>query len=206
MLARGYRVMRHYLEMQIDMDGPPPLPVFPAGIVPSSMADLPGTDDERLGAVVDADRDIFRDHWGFVEQPLEQEVADWKHWVEEDPDHDAGLWFLAVQDDRIVSVSLCALKSPQDPEMAWVHSLGVRRPWRRQGIALAMLHHTFGQFYQRGIRKVGLGVDGQSLTGATQLYEKAGMHPVYKETLYEKELRPGVELATQSLSEADSCD
>lgn len=46
-------------------------------------------------------------------------------------------------------------------------------------------------------------VDGQSLTGATRLYEKAGMHPVYKETLYEKELRPGVELATQALLEAD---
>jgi ribosomal protein S18 acetylase RimI-like enzyme len=86
--------------------------------------------------------------------------------------------------------------------MAWVHSLGVKRPWRRQGIALAMLRHTFGEFYRRGIHKVGLGVDGQSLTGATRLYEKAGMHPVYEETLYEKELRPGVELATQSLSEA----
>jgi hypothetical protein len=69
-----------------------------------------------------------------------------------------------------------------------------------------MLHHTFAQFYQRGIRKVGLGVDGQSLTGATRLYEKAGMHPVYEETLYEKELRSGVELATQSLSEGDARD
>jgi mycothiol synthase len=88
--------------------------------------------------------------------------------------------------------------------MAWVHSLGIKRPWRRQGIALAMLLHTFGQFYRRGIAKVGLGVDGQSLTGATRLYEKAGMHPAHQETLYEKELRPGVELATQSLAEQDT--
>ena len=128
------------------------------------------------------------------------------HWVENDPDHDSRLWFLAMQGDQIAAVSLCSPQSPQDPDMAWVMSLGVKRSWRRQGVALAMLHHSFGQLHQRGIRKVGLGVDGQSLTGATRLYEKAGMHPMYEETLYEKELRPGVELATQSLSEADSGD
>jgi hypothetical protein len=66
-----------------------------------------------------------------------------------------------------------------------------------------MLHHTFGQFYQRGTRKVGLDVDAQSLTGATRLYEKAGMHVARREALYEKELRPGVELSTQSLKETD---
>jgi GNAT superfamily N-acetyltransferase len=202
LLARGYSVMRYFLEMQIEMDGPPPQPRFPPGIVPRSMADLPGTGDERLRPVVDADREIFRDHWGFVEQPPEQEFADWKHWVEQDPDHDPRLWFLAMQGDQIVSVSLCAPKSPQDPEMAWVHSLGVKRPWRRQGIALAMLHYTFGQLFRRGMHKVGLGVDGQSLTGATRLYERAGMRPAFKETLFEKELRPGLELATQSLPEA----
>jgi ribosomal protein S18 acetylase RimI-like enzyme len=206
MLARGYSVVRYFLEMQIEMDEPPPPPVFPPGIVPSSMADLPGSDEQRLRLVVIADRDIFRDHWGFVEQPFDKDFADWKHWVDQDPDHDSRLWFLAKQGDEIVGVSLCAPKSPQDPQMAWVISLGVKRPWRRQGIALALLHYSFGQFYQRGVRKVGLGVDGQSLTGATRLYEKAGMHPVYEEKSYEKELRPGVELATQSLPKAGSRD
>lgn len=200
LLARGYCVARHFLEMQIEMDAPPPPPVFPEGVAASSMADLPGTDDERLRPVVDADREIFRDHWGFVEQPPDKEFADWKHWVELDSEHDSRLWFLAKHGDQIVGLSLCAPKSPQDSQMAWVHSLGVKRSWRRQGIALAMLHYTFGQFYRRGITKVGLGVDAQSLTGATRLYEKAGMHPARKEALYEKELRPGVELSTQSLS------
>jgi len=201
LLARGYRVIRHSLEMQIEMCEPPPPPAFPAGITARSMADLPGDGDEQLRPVVEADREIFRDHWGFVEQPLEVEFADWKAWVEKDPEHDPKLWFLAMQGDQIVGLSLCTPKSPQDPEMAYVDSLGVRRPWRRQGIALAMLQHTFGQFYLRGTHKVGLSVDAQSLTGATRLYEKAGMHPARREALYEKELRPGVELSTQTLPE-----
>ena len=53
--------------------------------------------------------------------------------------------------------------------------LGVRRPWRKKGIGLAILHRIFGEFYSRGVRIVGLGVDAESLTGATRLYQRAGM-------------------------------
>ena len=49
--------------------------------------------------------------------------------------------------------------------------------------------------------KVGLGVDGASLTGATRLYEKAGMHIFRQFDAYEKDLRPGEDLSTQALSE-----
>jgi ribosomal protein S18 acetylase RimI-like enzyme len=83
--------------------------------------------------------------------------------------------------------------------MAWVQSLGVRRPWRRQGLALALLHHLFGASYRRGITKVGLGVDTESLTGATRLYEKAGMQIYRQWDTYEKELRPGEDLVTRQV-------
>jgi len=75
----------------------------------------------------------------------------------------------------------------------------VRRPWRRKGLGLALLLHSFGEFYRRGRRRVGLGVDAQSLTGATRLYEKAGMRVARVYNTYEKELRPGVDLSTQSV-------
>ena len=45
-------------------------------------------------------------------------------------------------------------------------------------------------------------MDAQSLTGATRLYERAGMRPLVHYDSYEKELRPGVELSTQTLDEA----
>ncbi len=85
--------------------------------------------------------------------------------------------------------------------MGWVATLGVRRNWRRQGIALALLHHSFGEFYRRGVRKVGLGVDAGSLTGATRLYEKAGMHVASQFDKYEKEIRAGKEISVQSIEE-----
>jgi len=51
---------------------------------------------------------------------------------------------------------------------------------------------------RRGKKRVGLGVDAGSLTGATRLYEKASMRTVQQMAAYELELCPGKELGTQS--------
>ena len=61
--------------------------------------------------------------------------------------------------------------------------------WRKRGLGLALLLQAFNEFYQRGDRTVGLGVDAQSLTGATRLYEKAGMHVTRRYDTYEKVIR-----------------
>jgi hypothetical protein len=60
---------------------------------------------------------------------------------------------------------------------------------------MALLLHAFHEFLKRGKDRVGLGVDASSLTGATRLYQKAGMSIAMQIDLYEKELRPGRDLA-----------
>jgi len=77
----------------------------------------------------------------------------------------------------------------------WIDQVAVRRPWRKQGLGMALLQQAFGAFYQLGIPRVGLGVDGQSLTGAQRLYERAGMQVTMHIGTYEKELRPGKDLS-----------
>jgi ribosomal protein S18 acetylase RimI-like enzyme len=96
--------------------------------------------------------------------------------------------------EQIAGISLCGIEKTSD---AWVQTLGVLRSWRRQGLALALLQHSFREFYKRGLHTVYLAVDAQSLTGATRLYERAGMHIVRQNDRYEKELRAGRELSTQ---------
>ncbi|HDL85358.1 MAG TPA: GNAT family N-acetyltransferase [Candidatus Acetothermia bacterium] len=123
----------------------------------------------------------------------------WRHQIEHDPDFDPSLWFLAMEAEKIVGVSLCWAKAHEDPNMGYVGMLGVRRPWRRRGIGLALLCHSFGALYLRKVRKVGLNVDAASLTGATRLYERAGMRIDRHSYAYEKELRPGRDLSTQSI-------
>ena len=85
--------------------------------------------------------------------------------------------------------------------MGWVNQLCVRKPWRRKGLGMALLLTSFNEFYRRGKKRAGLGVDATSLTHATRLYEKAGMHVTGKYDTYELELRPGKDLMTKTLSE-----
>jgi len=102
-----------------------------------------------------------------------------------------------MDEEEIAGAAFCSPRFGGDPETGIVETLGVRRPWRRKGIALALMHHAFGEFYQRGHKHVGLGVDTENLSGANRLYEKAGMHIATGFTIYEKELRPGEELGRQ---------
>lgn len=192
----GFKMIRYLWRMVIDLDGPPLTPAWPAGI---KVRTLVVGRDER--PVVHAVRDAFIDHWGFVEHPFENEFERWMHFMNNDEDFDPSLWFLAMDGEEIAGMSLCRSKITEDPDMGWVDTLGVRRPWRRRGLGLLLLHHTFDEFHRRGKPRVGLEVDAQSLTGATRLYKRAGMHsdPSHQYSLYEKELRPGVDLSTQAV-------
>jgi mycothiol synthase len=192
----GMRTVRYTLRMVIDLNTQPPSPQFPEGITVRTMV---RPDDDR--AVVHTSIDSFRDHWGFVESPFEEELEDWQHYMDTDDDFDETLNFLAMDGDQIVGVSMCSPHTIDAADMGWVNTLGVLRDWRRQGLALALLYHSFNEFYKRGKPRVGLSVDAGSLTGATRLYERAGMHPdpTRQYTTYEKELRAGKDISMQSL-------
>ena len=192
----GYTHNRSGLRMVIDLNDPPSAPQWPAGIRVQTI--VRGKDERR---VLRAAYEAFTDHWGFVPEPFEAYLKRWLHFMHHNPDLDPSLWFMALDGEAVVGMSLCFKEAHDDPEMGWVGTLGVCRPWRRRGLGLALLQHSFCELYQRGKRKVGLGVDADSLTGATRLYEKAVMHPDPTHTYYffEKELRPGVELSTQTV-------
>jgi mycothiol synthase len=184
----GFSLLRHNLRMVIELDGPQSEPVFPEGITVRTV--IPGQDE--FPAFV-ASREAFEDHFGHVVRPLEEEFQTWQHRLSKSSDYDPSLWFLALDGDQIAGGSLCFARVDNDPLFGWVASLSVRRPWRKQGLGLALLQQSIAEFSRRGFHKVGLGVDAQNLTGAVRLYEKAGMHPdpQHGMTIFEKELRPG---------------
>ncbi|MFL7838845.1 MAG: GNAT family N-acetyltransferase [Candidatus Promineifilaceae bacterium] len=184
--------VRRFWHMMIEFDGPPPEPVWPDGITLSSYAERPD-----LRAIAIADDEIFQDHWGYVSQPEDHLEKIFREMIDSKPDFDPALWFLAMDGEEIAGICLCSHSRTEYPGAAWVNILGVRRPWRKQGLGLALLQHAFGVFYSEGKEKAGLGVDSSSLTGATRLYDKAGMSVVKQQDAYEKEIRPGRDLATK---------
>ncbi len=191
----GLSPVRYHWFMVRDLDEEPPAPVWPEGIRLETFQDRPD-----LKAAARATDDAFKDHWGYVPKADEEAWLERvRHAIETDEAFDPTLWFLAMDGDEIAAVSRCTPRLGEDWETGVVETLGVRRPWRRQGIGLALLHHAFGEFKRRGLKRAFLGVDTASLTWATRLYEKAGMHVSREIVIYERELRPGEELGKQAL-------
>ena len=180
---RGYRPVRVTYTMRIDFDGPVLEPEWPEGITVRTF--VPGTDDE---AAFDAHEEAFADMWQRPRGRIEKFVA-----LQRRPYFDPDLWFLAMDGDQIAGT----LFASDIDGKGFIENVGVLRPWRRRGLALAMLLHSFAILRERGVPYAGLSVDAQSPTGAPRLYERAGMRLDQSYRLYELEIRPGYEIASQ---------
>lgn len=185
--ARGlaYEFRRRFLRMRIEMTEPPPEPSWPDGI---SVRTYRPEDARRVFEVVE---EAFSDHWGHVPGSFE----DWMRRTGRE-DFDPSLWWLGVQGDEIVGTSLCETMA----DGGWVSSLCVRRPWRNRGLARAILLHSFAQFWKRNRRTVSLGVDADSLTGATRVYESVGMYVRQQYDQVGKVLRDGIDTESRTIS------
>jgi mycothiol synthase len=195
--AHGFERVRIYYTMKIQLDQPPQKPRTPDGIVIRAIQRE--TEEE---AYFRAAQEAFMDHYGFVEEPFEDYYQRWQHMIASDPGrYDPSLWLAAYDGTEIAGICFNRPQLANSTELGWVGMVGVRRPWRRRGIAEAMLQESFQLFYERGYQWVGLGVDADSLTGATRLYEKAGMKVTDETFTFQKVLRDGRELGTEDLSE-----
>lgn len=191
----GYAQTRHFWRMAVDLVQEPPLPGWPDGIVVQNV-DL----RENLERPLRAANEAFRDHYGHVDGDFEQQLERQRHNLENDPEYTSDLSFLALDHGEIAGVCFCSPESGTDSTVGYVNSLGVLRPWRKRGLGLALLLHAFAVLRDKEKVRVNLHVDADSLTGATRLYEKAGMHVDQLSHEYQLELRPGVDLAAQTVS------
>lgn len=175
--SNGYAFVRRMWEMAIELGSEMKPVVWPSDIRVTALE--PGT--ER--AVLDAANEAFRDHWGFVPIPYEQFME-----VTAGPGMDRSLSVVAWSGSDVAG---CSLNLVRNDGAGFVASLSVRRPWRRHGLGFALLTQSFNEFRRRGLERAALAVDSENLTGATRLYERAGMHVVRHADTYEKTLREG---------------
>ena len=180
----GFRPVRHFLDMRLDLDDPPPPPEVRSSVRIRRF--VLGEDDEAVWRAYEAG---FADHWAHEPQSFD----DWRYIAIEHEEHvDPTLWFLAesVADGELVGVCLTRAGMPDDPEMGYIRDLAVVPEWRRRGVATRLLRTAFAEFSARGLRRVGLEVDDVTLDGAARLYERAGMRIARRTDVYELELRP----------------
>jgi mycothiol synthase len=174
----GFERIRHSYRMEIDLAGDTREPAWPEGIAVRTATEA----DHQ--AVYEATVEVWRD----TNDPIDETFDEWAHWHVKQESYDPGLWLLAEAGDELAGFAVCR-QDPVDPNAGYVALLGVRRPWRRQGLGEALLLRAFQTFRERGFTRGTLGVDASSKTGATRLYERAGMR-VYRDTVFmEREVR-----------------
>jgi ribosomal protein S18 acetylase RimI-like enzyme len=158
----GFAVERHMFEMAVDLAGRDLTPAsWPFGVQARHMR-VP-EDVEAVSAVF---MESFLDHQGDL------------------PFTPAMIGHVLAGDDTRLDVSVLALDADgpvgaipcrDRPDHGYVWVLGVLRRGRRHGLAQALLTHAFADFAATGTTQVQLEVEADSLTGATRVYERAGM-------------------------------
>jgi mycothiol synthase len=176
--AMGYTPIRYFWRMEIELQD------MPAAVpLPEGLELRPFIKDEHAVAVWQANNEAFRDHWGSHDRTYEE----WSHQKFGNPNFDPTLWMVVWDGDEVAGFCQNRVRMG----IGWVGTIGVRRRWRGKALGFALLKHTFGEFYKRGMKTIGLGVDAENPTGATRLYQKVGMHPASEHVTYQKELRAG---------------
>lgn len=177
--SNGYKSNLSFIIMELTLDEPPIPPQWTEGIHVRTF--ITGQDEQ---ATYYTDEEASKDK-GY-HAPLNYEG-----WVKrmgmDSETFDPDIWFLACDGDNVVGVALNA--HDHDPDTVWVDHLSVLRDWRKKGIGKALLLHSFGEIYKRGLRTVKLSVDSKSLTNAPHLYESVGMRTIQQYHIYKKEVQ-----------------
>lgn len=175
----GYRPVRYFFDMERpDLDGIV-LPPMPAGL------EVRPVPPAQLRQLWDADVEAFLDHWGGFEASDER----YETWLS-DPKFDASLHVIAWDGDEIAGGVVNEVNEAENAatgkRQGWLASVFVRRPWRRRGLARALVMRSLAVLRDRGLTSAGLGVDADNPHAALRLYVGCGFEVVMKSAAYRK--------------------
>lgn len=180
--ARGYSIVAYGAEMVR-----PDLTDIPEAPLPGELH-IREVGPEDLCAIWEADREAFRDHWGFSE-PSEE---NWRRFLDE-PDQDVSLWKVAFEGEEIVGQVRTFINEVENERLGrrrgWTENISTVRRWRRRGVARALICESLRQLRdERGMAEAALGVHVENPNGAFGLYESLGYRVVQSFGTFQKPL------------------
>lgn len=178
----GYAPARYFYEMVA-----PSLEGITAPPMPDGIEVRPVTRDQYR-RIWEAEADAFRDHWGEAEWTEES----WREFDASPDNADPTLWRVGWDGDEVAGVIITTVPTEENERHGWnrvyVGGVSVRRPWRRRGLARALLASSLVAAREAGYTGASLGVDTDSPTGATELYRSLGFTPAKTFTAWRKPL------------------
>jgi GNAT superfamily N-acetyltransferase len=175
----GFEPARWFFDMERDLSQPIPDVDLPDGI------EVREVTADQLRRVWDADVEAFIDHWGGFDSSEEN----FQRYIS-DPNLDPTLWVIAWDGDEIAAGVINAIEKGENEMLGvsrgWLHSVFTRRPWRKRGLANALIARSLVKIRDRGMDTGILGVDADNPTGALGLYERNGFVVVERSTAWRR--------------------
>jgi mycothiol synthase len=181
LVSEGYEAVRQFFDMvRPDLEDIPDLPL-PGGV------EVRPVRPEHHWSIWRAAEEAFRDHWG---EP-EWHDAWFEEW-QESPTFMPHLWQVAWDGDQVAGMVQNYIDEQENREYGrrrgYTEGIFVRRPWRRRGLAKALITRSFQVLKEQGMTEAALGVDAQNPNGALQLYRSIGFREVKRHAIYRKPL------------------
>lgn len=175
---RGYEYWRSVCRMEISLSALPEAAALPNGFALGTYA---AEDGKELCCALNE---------AFACDPFWRELTPeiFRAFYLEARGFDPQLWLLARDGRELAGCALAYGQHSGDQTLGWIGTLGVRPRWRRRGLGRALLRAAFRELYDRGVRRVGLGVDAENPTGALRLYERDGMREIVRSENWVREL------------------
>lgn len=179
--AESYQPVRYLFEMvRPDLENIPDLPL-PEGI------EVRPVRPEHLRKIWDAAGEAFQDHWGATEW-----TDEWFRQWQEKSYFNPELFQIAWDGDEVAGTVLNYISEEENKEYnrkrGYTEEITTRRPWRRKGLARALIARSFKVLKERGMTEAALAVDAENISGALKLYEDLGFRTVKRHTTYRKPL------------------
>jgi mycothiol synthase len=157
--------------------------VAPAGAVPAGSALPAGLRSEPYAAGFEralhaAHTEAFSDHWGFQGRAFEK----WAAFTVRSGTFRVDLSRLAFDGAEIAGYVLSY--DHRDQDRLYIGQVATRRPWRRRGLAGALLTEVLAAAGRAGKAFATLGVDADSPTGAVGVYERVGFEVESRSVAY----------------------
>ncbi|MEO6294912.1 MAG: GNAT family N-acetyltransferase [Candidatus Limnocylindria bacterium] len=182
LLANSYGAVRFFYDMVAPALDGIEVPPMPEGIEQRPVI------REQYRSIWDASAEAFRDHWGETEWV----EKDWERFIGDPDNADPRFWRVGWDGDQVAGVIITTVRVEENARYGrvrvYVAQVSVRRPWRRRGLARALLASSLVAARDEGFTSASLGVDTDSPTGANSLYESLGFAPEKTFTSYRKPL------------------
>ena len=105
------------------------------------------------------------------------------------------LWQIAWDGDGVAGQVRSFINHKENDDQGrlrgYTECISVRRPWRRRGLAHALILNSLRILKEHGMTEAALGVDTENISGALRLYERCGFRPERSGSIYRKAFGSG---------------